>query len=281
MRACTMRWMGGLVVAMLSIATSFAAPPPPEQAATADEAIDRAAHTVRTVAGDRRLLLLGELHGTREVPQLVSTLAERYAADGPVVVAVEIDHAEQAAIDGYLRSDGRAAARAALLGRAYWSRTGTAHDGRRNHDLIDLFDRIRRLRQAGGDIAVLAFDVPATADHHARDRGMATVLRAAYAALPRGRLIMVAGNVHAMLERPAGAPAIMQVPAGAYLRDLDPVSFRITARTGEFWACRGACGPAAADGDGERTGPTAGAYHHVVVLPRHTIARLIGADAEP
>lgn len=71
----------------------------------------------------------------------------------------------------------------------------------------------------------------------------------------------------------------MQVPAGAWLRDLDPVSFRITAREGEFWACGDTCGPARADGLYMRTGPARGAYHYVIVLPRHRIARLIGAGA--
>jgi hypothetical protein len=254
-------------------------PEPPETASTAREAIDRARAVVQHVAGARRLILLGELHGTREVPALVASIASEDARAGPVVVAVEIDHAEQRAIDAYLRSDGSPSARRALRERPYWARADVGHDGRRNDDLLDLFDHLRRLRRAGRDVAVLAFDVPATPDHHARDRAMATVLRAAYRALPRGRLLVVTGNVRAMKVRPPGAPPIMQVPAGAYLHDLDPVSIRITARAGHFWVCREACGPAPADGAGQRTGPSRGAYDHVVVLPRHHVARLIGAPA--
>lgn len=263
-------------------AAAFASPSaPPETAATDDEAISRAAQVVRHVAGPRRLILLGELHGTREVPRLAAAVAAAYAQAGPVLLAVEIDHAEQRAIDVYLRSNGGPDARAALSSRPFWARTDVAHDGRRNHDLLDLFEQLRLLRSAGRDVAVLAFDVPRTPDHHARDRAMATVLRASHRALPRGRLVVVTGNVHAMKERPSGAPAIMQVPAGAYLRDLQPVAFRVTARTGHFWACRQACGPMPADGAGQRTGPSGGAYDHVIVLPRHRVARLMGAPAGP
>ena len=61
-----------------------------QQAATAEDAIERAVQTVHAVAGDRRLMLPGELHGRREVPRLVAALAQHYAADGPVLVAVEI-----------------------------------------------------------------------------------------------------------------------------------------------------------------------------------------------
>lgn len=276
-----MRWLFAVCFAFALARAAAAAPPSPETARDEREAVIRAADVVRSVAGARRLILLGELHGTREVPQLVAALVDAYASGGPVLVAVEIDHAEQDAIDAYLRSTGGARARAALTGRTYWTRPPARHDGRRNEALVDLFEHVRRQRAAGRDMAVLAFDVPATADHHARDRAMATVLRAAHVALPRGRLIVVTGNVHAMLERPAAAPAVMQVPMGAFLRDLDPASFRITARTGEFRACRPACGPAPVDGTGERTRPASGAYHHVVVLARHHAAPLIGVPPPP
>jgi hypothetical protein len=279
-----MRLLRVLLATLLAFAVAIATAAPaallaPESASSTGEAIERAVDVVLEVAGTRRLILLGELHGTREVPALAAALTERYAAEGPVVLAVEIDHAKHRAIDAFIGSNGGPRARARLRDRAYWSRGDAAHDGRRNDDLLELFERVRRLRRDGHAVAVLAFDVTGTPDHHARDRGMATVLRAAYGALPRGRLVVVAGNVHAMLERPRDAPAMMQVPAGAYLRDLDPVSLRITARTGAFWACLDACGPLPVDDRRARTGPTSGAYHHVIVLPRHRIARLIGSDA--
>lgn len=276
-----LRWLFVLCSVLALARVAAAAPPPPETAGDGREAIIRAAEVVRSVAGARRLVLLGELHGTREVPQLVAALADAYGEEGPVLVAVEIDQAEQRAIDAFLRSDGGPRARAALTGRPYWTLPAPRNDGRRNEALVELFEHVRRMRSAGRDIAVLAMDVPGTPDHHARDRGMAAVLRAAYAALPRGRLLVATGNVHAMLERPANAPALMQVPMGAWLRDLDPVSFRITARSGEFRACRKRCGPAPADGTGRRTGAASGPYHHVIVLPRHRTAPLIGAAPLP
>lgn len=274
-----LRWV--LVLAMAFASRAVATPPAPETARDGGDAIVRAAEVVRSVAGDRRLVLLGELHGTREVPQLAAALVDAYAAEGPVLLAVEIDHAEQVAIDAFLRSADEPRGRAALVRRPYWTRPAPRNDGRRNEALVDLFDHVRRRRAQGRDVAVLAFDVPQAPDHHARDRAMAKVLRAAHAALPRGRLVVVTGNVHAMLQRPAGAPALMQEPMGAFLRDLDPVSFRITAREGEFRACREACAAARVDGGNERTRPASGSYHHVVVLPRHHPAPLIGPAPLP
>jgi hypothetical protein len=93
------------------------------------------------------------------------------------------------------------------------------------------------------------------------------------------RLLVLGGNVHAMLERPADAPAQMQAPMGRYLRDLDPVSVRITARSGDFWACPAPrrCGPLATDGARAKSGPMSGEYTYQVVLPRFHVGRLIGA----
>lgn len=271
-----------LLASLISLGPAAAAAAevePPETAESDAVAITRARDVVRQVAGARRLILLGELHGTREIPKLAAAVVTDYAASGPVLLAIEIDHAEQDAIDRYLRSDGSLAAREALRGRTYWTRRDVQHDGRRNDDLVALFEHVRTLRRSGHDMSVLAFDVHRGGNHHARDRAMATVLRAAYRALPRGRLVVVTGNVHAMKEKPAGTPAMMQVPAGAYLRDLDPLAIRITARAGHFWMCREACAPARADGAGQRTGPAQGAYDHVIVLPRHHIARLMGRRA--
>lgn len=148
--------------------------------------------------------------------------------------------------------------------------------------MLDLIEDMRRLRAAGRDIAVLAYDMnPDTprADAGARDRVMAQTVRAGHAALPRGRLLVLGGNVYAMLERPSYAPPQMPTPMGAHLRDLAPASVRIGAGRGRSWACFGArpCGPLAADRSPGRTGPQPLPYTFGVMLERFTLARLIGA----
>jgi hypothetical protein len=147
----------------------------------------------------------------------VSRLAARYAADGPVVVGLEVDHREQAAIDAFLRSDGGQPARAALQAGHFWQREDDQHSALATHDLLDLVEEVRRLRVAGRDVALLAYDVSTDTPRQGRDwrdRAMATSVRAALRALPRGRLLMLTGNVHAMKERPAYLPDEAPRPAG-------------------------------------------------------------------
>jgi len=271
--------MAGLVLCA-ACASGFAGAP----ARSGDEASAGAASRIRTGVGADRLVLLGETHGTREIPDLVASLVADYAAEGPVLLALEMPRSEHAALSQYLISDGGDAARAALRATAFWTVTGNQHDGRRSEDMLDLIEAVRALRDEGRDVAFVPYDVERgfdRVDGDARDAAMARHVRAAYAALPRGRLLVLAGNVHAMLRKPEHAPAQMPVPMGEHLHDLAPYSARIDARAGQSWACRDArCGPlpvvAMATEDGAPTGIFARVYDLQVLLPSFTIARLLG-----
>lgn len=188
----------------MALGFAFASPAQPPVAD--DAGIGAAVQAMREHVGGRRLVLLGESHGTREIPDLVHALAAAYVHEGPVVIGLEVAYPEHAALDAYMDLDGDAQARAALRGRAYWTKHDDQHDGRRSEDVLDLIEDVRQLRANGHDIALLAFDMEADTPRHdydARNRFMAQVVRSAAEALPRGRVPMLAGNVHAMLERPS------------------------------------------------------------------------------
>lgn len=89
----------------------------PSNVAAEDGGIAAAVQAIRTHAAERRLVLLGESHGTRETPDLVQALAAAESVERPVLLALEIPHGEQRALDAYMRSDGAAVAREALRAR--------------------------------------------------------------------------------------------------------------------------------------------------------------------
>lgn len=255
------------------------------EAASRPVADAAAAHAIARHVGDRRLVLLGETHGTQEIPPLVAALLAHWSAERPVVLALEVLRDEHGALAAYMESDGSAAARSALRARPWWIRHDDRNDGRRSEDMLDLIESMRRLRVQGRDVALLAYDVPYDpADRDARDRAMAQAVRRAHDALPGGRVVMLTGNVHAMLERPAWAPAMMAQPAGSWLRDLGPASVRIDAGAGAYWGCPyGAprCGPQPAGHAPPASGPSQGAYTFHAVLPRFTPARLVAPASAP
>ncbi|WP_313347741.1 calcium-binding protein [Stenotrophomonas sp.] len=231
-------------------------------------------------AGDHRLIVLGELHGTRETPLLVQALMESYAADGlPVQLGIELPETENAALSTYLASNGDAAARLAVRDGGYWRVRNEANDGRRSQDMLDMIEAVRVLRAQGRDVQVFGFDRIPPAEEAvsgSRDAAMASVVRERHARLPAtGRLLVLTGNIHGSREQ--RSPATLTWLIG----DLPLYNVRIEARGGEFWGCRGyrRCGslPLVAY-DGPQPKPSTAAdrsYDLWVFLPRFSAARLL------
>ena len=205
---------------------------------------DDAAMQIRQHAGDHRVLVLGEFHGTREIPLLVRRLVDDYSRNGPVVLALELPRGENTTLRDYLDSDGGAMARQHVHGRAFWTVRDDQHDGRRSRDMLAMIEDLRALKAQGRVIDVVGYDVDnSDGGNQARDNRMAAELRRLYRRLPAGaRMLVLTGNVHAMLQRPAGAPPEMQTrPMASLLRDLDIYSVRLGALRGQAWACADTC----------------------------------------
>ena len=181
-------------------------------------------------------IIMGEAHGTAELPAAFADLVCTYAASGvPLTVGLEFLPAEQAAIDAYLASSGDAAARATLLASPAWA----SRDGRASQAMFTLIETLRQIRRAHPDLAVVAFDAlseqPGTSA--AREKGMADLLLAARRARPNAPVLALTGNGHAgksawtSLGPPF--PAMSQhLPADRTVA----VSFDVGG--GEIWACR-------------------------------------------
>lgn len=266
-----------LLAALLSLTMMTSAPAAPPEG----EPPGAAAKTLVAAAGDARLILLGEMHGTREIPRLVAHVVEQYAAEGPVLLGLEIPGSGQPHLRRYLESAGTHADRAQLLATPFWNVQGDQHDGRRSHDMLDLIEQVRQLRAQGRDVSLLAYDAEPgrRIDGNQRDRIMAARVRASFNALTRGRLLVLTGNVHAKLARPDDAPLQMQVPMGHWLADLAPWSVDIQGFRGAHWACMfGGCGKRLQNPWHRQSGPlTDDEHHYRLMLDRFTVARLVGA----
>ncbi len=232
------RWMAGWVIGM-ALGAANAAPAPVARVE------DTAAQIIQH-AGDARLIVLGEYHGTAETPRLVADLVERYSRDNAAVrLGLEMPMSENVALARYLRSDGDLDAREALRTTPFWFVKDDQHDGRRSRDMLDLIESIRSLRAQGRNVGVAGYDVESGASNgnEARDAAMATHLHQQFNALPPGaRMLVLTGNVHAMRSPPADAPPEMQQRTMAsHLLDLPLYSVRLEALRGHFWACVQPC----------------------------------------
>lgn len=214
----------------------------------------------------RSTILLGEIPGTQEVPQLMSGLAcDALVRGHPVVLALELPAKEQERIDAFLASDGGVEAQARLLEGFFWNRP--LQDGRSSKAMLHLLEEARLLRSAGHPLRVRAIDVPGLVGAErsvAMAEGVVTARGEARAAV----ILALVGNLH-IVARGDAPPTTM---AGALVAAGEPViSLTLAYSRGTAWNCddseRVECGPRsfAADASHFRTWrwatPPSSAFH--------------------
>lgn len=185
-------------------------------------------------------LVLGEIHGTREVADFAYAAACQAAQAGPVVLGLEFPPQPQ--FEAFLSSDGSPAARRALLAAPFW--TADFQDGRESAAALGLLERVRALRQRGRPIELLLFDAQPE-DVSQRDRLMAQNVIDFHAAHPRHTAVLVMGNLHA--RKKAGVPWDPTYQWLASLLTWPVVSLDAVHEDGTAWVCVGngpeGCGP--------------------------------------
>lgn len=251
-------------------------PEPPPPAVDCGEAIEGADRLLRPGG----LVMLGEMHGTRQIPAFTADLVCLGATRGlPVRLGVELPLGEQAAIDAYLSAPPAPATsdappapadRDALLRSNLWTRPD--QDGRSSEAMLALIERVRTLRQAGLDVMLFSFDVENRGDWNARDARMAELILERASAEPQALVITLSGNVHNRVTPglPWNADAI---PMGVVVHRArsDALSLDARYQEGTAWVCRSGteCGVARLSGSSDsaerrvvvQAEPDANGYH--------------------
>lgn len=191
-------------------------------------------------------IVVGEIHGTAEIPAFFGDLAcAAHASGRPVVVALEAAETEQGAIGTFVASDGGDEARKAFLHSSIWNLQ--MKDGRSSRAYLDLFERLRTLKKAGQIADVVAIQpvrgfeqTPSETEYNA---AMAGRFRAARARYPNALVLILVGNVHASKSSMKfGTKSVL--PAAADLPRDETISLNVVTG-GEAWTCHGPseCGP--------------------------------------
>lgn len=236
------------------------AAPPPAASRTLDCGPE--VRGAAAVTGPGAILLVGEMHGTTQVPELVGRIA-CHAARQPqaaVILGLEMSADNQPVIDAYFASDGDEAAVDALLAAPHF--VADFKDGRSSQAMAELLTTVRVWRAAGAAIEIVCFDAgPGVAKTAAeRDAAMAKTLAAAHRERPDATLVVLSGNVHnRTVPGVPWDPAF--VPMGVHLRAAFPtlVSLDFRSAGGTFWACLGTPGGESKCGVAESGGEDRGA----------------------
>lgn len=182
-------------------------------------------------------ILLGEMHGTNEIPYVVGELAcEAGTAGQRVTVAVEMAEGEQAHLDRYLASSGSPEDQRRLFAGAFWNRP--YQDGRSSKAMAAMLERLRALRHAGVSIRVVAYDV-AGLEGNAHEEAMAQNLLDDRREHPDETYLVLCGNVRARTVAGVDWDEAF-VPMGMRLKQSVPRLRALDAEyaPGQAWTCK-------------------------------------------
>jgi hypothetical protein len=217
-----------LVAAGLAAASLACADPPALP-------FDRVVHATM----QHRVVLVGELHGTAEIPARFGELAAAMAGQGPLLVALEIPRDEQSRLDAFLDSAGGEEDRQSLLSGDFWTRS--YQDGRSSAAMLALLERLRQLRLKHA-LTVRAFDVESGTqlEAPARERVMAARLAESLAEVdPEVRLLVLTGNLHSRVVGSAPWDPEHRF-MGSLLAGHSPLAIEMLPVSGSAWTCTSA-----------------------------------------
>lgn len=177
-----------------------------------------------------RIVMVGEVHGTSEMPAEFLRLACNALQRGRAVrVGLEMLD-PNGALAAYIASSGDATARQALLAERHWN---GMRDGRSSLAWLGMIEALRSMRERGLPLSVFAlYDRSFTGSY---DRVMAARLRQERTSHPDALILTYTGNVHSMLKRVAPFPE----PMGSLVADLKPVAIVLSSDAGQSWSCMG------------------------------------------
>lgn len=192
--------------------------------------------------GEQRFFVIGESHGTTETPAAFAAFVCEAAIAGPVTVALEMPQTMQSNLDALLTADSEAGAHAALEGTRFFDPSWK--DGRTSRAMLELMLSLRRLKAAGRDIAILAFqpDSPALAGlpHAYYELEMGYLLSRAASERPGSKVLVLVGNLHARRTANPNFPAL-GLPAVAHLPGDQIVTLEVAPQGGGMWSCVPEC----------------------------------------
>ncbi|MDY7227086.1 hypothetical protein [Hyalangium rubrum] len=183
-----------------------------------------------------RVMLLGEMHGTQEVPRFVAQSVCQTASSGtPVTVGLELPAENQQRVATFLRSAGTDDDWLKLMEAPFWR--SPFPDGRGSEGMANLLDQLRRLRAQGLDVDVFVFDHPKQ-QGQAREEAMAATVLSFVRQSPRRFFLVLSGNIH-----PRTAPGLpwdaKYRPMGMFLSEQHEklVALDMAYNSGTAWIC--------------------------------------------
>ncbi|MEP1095145.1 MAG: hypothetical protein ABJG78_08545 [Cyclobacteriaceae bacterium] len=193
-----------------------------------------------------QVMLLGEIHGTKEGPAFVERIAcNTLGKNLRVTIGLELPQSDQPHLDEYLNSNGSIEARRAFLSLNFWSRD--YQDGRASQSIFQLIESVRSARENGERVDIVLLDDEESSN---RDLAMANRLLEDIKSYPNNFFVALTGNLHNIISEGSGR-------MGNYVMNRlgknKVTSLKQSYPGGSAWLCQagGDCGPVILSGQGE------------------------------
>ncbi|WP_164008175.1 hypothetical protein [Pyxidicoccus trucidator] len=182
------------------------------------------------------VLLLGEMHGTQEVPRFVAQAAcQAMVAGMPVTVGLELPLENQTRVDAFLESAGTEEDWLKLMEAPFWR--SPYPDGRSSEAVANMLEQLRQLRSRGLDLEAFVFDHP-KAQGQQRESAMAATVKHQVESASERFYVVLSGNIHARTK--SGLPWDKTYrPMGLLLEEKldDVVALDMAYDSGSAWIC--------------------------------------------
>lgn len=180
----------------------------------------------------KRFVLVGEPHGTKQIPKLFGDIVCAIGAKEKVLVLLEIDDNQQQDLDIYFNSSQNKKDQERFLKNDHWS---SGFDGRASIAILDLLDYIAKLKRNGYDVSLKAFHPSIVYSREITDREKAIAASWTRLALaqPDAMVIILTGTYHIGRE-----PARGGLPAATHLRQTEVLTIAPSLPGGRSWNCK-------------------------------------------
>lgn len=194
-------------------------------------------------------IVVGESHGTQEMPKFAGELACHFVKSGEtVLLGLEMPSSLQTAINAYHASEGSIEQKRELLRHPFWMYT--ADYGMASQAIFELLELSRKLKMQGFDIKPFAYDEslkdraeklsPNEKSDFVRDFQMAHNIALRSAQYENARLIILSGNNHVRKNQSSSMVfylSKMQSIFSIGFSDLGGTAWQCTGKTRELVSC--------------------------------------------
>lgn len=190
-----------------------------------------------------RVILLGEIHGTVEMPEFAGDLLCHFAQKKQaVMLGLEMSESMQPMLNDYMASGGSAADRSKLLAAPFW--TFASKFGMASTAILATIEKARYLKVKGLPVLLFAFDgtndentfkiTDAENTRFMRDFIMATTIARRAAQYKNHHILVLTGNLHAV-------KTASEMRMASFIEKFVPVFSAkfVPTKGGQSWSCYG------------------------------------------